>query len=262
MMVRRHKTGPKPLPGPRYDCGRRKPQGDPRGNRDWQFIRAHGRRLAADPKLHTEIGRLAFDGQLTDTQVESAFLVGRIYAEFRRFKRKRAAPVSPSYLRSFGDPDGQDPEDPIELEALERSIRRAERRFTKLTDCFDALPPGPKERVRKAIERLCVESEFIAAAELEEVAPMLDWIGHKFGNAAAPPPRSIAIMGRSASRRPNPRAADRRTELDKDAWTKCTRALRPDLAPEQIEEAWRLFQGLKQAVHARARFRGEKERKA
>lgn len=273
MASSRTKPGRPPKGGPRYDCGRRKPTGDPRGNRDWQFIREHGKRLGADAKLSTEIGRLAFDGQLTDTQVEAAFLVGRVYGEFRQFKRKRSSPASPGYLRCFGDPDGQEDEENPSAEplidehdrqreetALERRSRRAERRFEKLTECFGALPPGPAQRVRKAIEALCVEDRFITAAEIEEAAPMLDWIASKFGLAAAPPTSSIAIRGRSARRAAPQHVRDRRVELDKQAWLKCTRALRKDLSEAQLETAWRTFQQLCAAERDRERFRRDKEK--
>lgn len=260
MASSRTKPGRPSKAGPRYDCGRRKPQGDPCGNRDWQFIREHGRRLGADPKLSTEIGRLAFDGQLTDSQVEAAFLVGRVYAEIRRYKRKRSSAASPSYMRSFGDPDGQDPEDPIELDALETRIRRAARRFEKLEGCFAALPPGPAQRVRKAIETLCVDERYISPSELAEACPMLDWIAQKFGLAAAPPTSSIAIRGRSARRAVPQHVRDRRVELDKQAWLKCTRALRKDLSEEQLEGAWRTFQALCTAERDRERFRRDKEK--
>lgn len=264
MALARTKPGRKPLAGARYDCGRRRPTGDPRGNRDWQYLRQHGQRLAADPKLNTEIGRLAFDGQLTDTQVEAAFVVGRIYAEFRQFKRKRSTAASPGYMRAFGDPDGQDPEEPDELDALERRIRRAVKRFEKLEACYAALPPGPAQRVRKAIETLCVEDGFVGAAEIEESAPMLDWIAAKFGLAAAPPPRSIAVMGRSARRRPRQQVLDRRVELDKVAWLACTgQMLAKKGVPataEELEAEWRGLQERQRTERDRESFRVGKAR--
>jgi hypothetical protein len=278
-MMASRKPGPRALPGPRYDCGRRKPTGDPRGGQTWQFLKQHGERLGADPRLRTQIGRLAFEGQLTDTQVEAAFLCARVYGEFERFKRRRRSAASPSYLRSFGDPDGEeDPQNhaahplllpdgrPRGLTVLERRCARAQERWDKLQDCFAAVPPLAARRVREAIERVAVEDLAIATAELELVAPMLDYIAQRFGIAAAPATTTgIAIRGRSPARRPNPRAADRRTELDKGAWVVCTRMMAQrdgvELDDEELECRWREFQGLKMAVHARARFRGEKERK-
>jgi hypothetical protein len=175
------------LPGPRYDCGRRKPQPDDRSNNVWAFVREYAYALGLDERVKTEVGRLSMLKEMTDTQVRAAFLVGRIYGSYERSRRKRRTAASPSYVRSFGDPDGED--DPLQTDALaayEREVAKAARRYKKLQRCFDALPPVVARRVRALIEDLCVDNTTIGTANLELAAPMLDWIAEQFGLTKLP----------------------------------------------------------------------------
>jgi hypothetical protein len=260
----RNQVGRPPAEGPRYDCGRRKPQADPRGPATWHFLREHGDKLGADERLRTELGRLAFAGELTERQVDAGFLVARIYGEFERYKGKRRSVGSPSYVRAFGDPHaGEDELNPDELERLEHRIHRATKRFLRLQECFEVWPPSLVARARAIIEAMCVEDRHVPDAVLEHAAPMLDYIAQVFELAdAGPPKKSIAVT----SRRPPRRAAgaDPRGMGEKTAWLKCTKALRPDLEPAQLEEAWRTFRALRDMPRAKQdceKFRSDKARR-
>ena len=77
LMVGNPPKGRPALPGPRNASGRRKI--DPRGAAVWYRIRDEGKRFALDERLATEPSRLFWLGELNDAQVETAFLVGKIY---------------------------------------------------------------------------------------------------------------------------------------------------------------------------------------
>lgn len=258
MVKEQHRSvGRPPKEGARYDCGRRKPMGDPRGHAVWQFLKHHGDQLGLDPRLRTELGRLAYAGELTDRQVEAGHLVARIYGDYERHKRRRRSTASPSYMRSFGDPDGaDDPIDPEELTSLERKIRGATSRFEKLQETIRVLPEAQLGAARAILEALCVEDRAVGNAGLEIAAPLLDYIAQCFDLPGAPAQTpSIAITARRP-RRQAPRTAARRTDLDREAFNTVTHAMRPELDADGIQRAWDLFQALKD----RSRLRRQKAR--
>lgn len=275
LMVNEGTRGRPVQPGPRYDCGRRRPADDPRGLGTWHFIKQHATQLSLDPRCKTELARLGFVGELTDRQVQAGFEVAQIYGAFERYKRRRRSTASPSYLRSFGDPTGEDdPENvsaeplllpdetgrltiPRKLTALERKVLGAVEDMDKLDECFEVLPSGAIAPTRALIERLCVEDRRVTAADLDQAGPMLDYIAQVF-KVRGPPaqPMSIAITARRPRRRAPTPTRDRRSDLDKAAWVQVTKAMRPDLDAAGIEKAWELLQALKD----RDRFRREKGR--
>src|SRR5262245_36629399 len=96
MMVENAAKGRPPAPGPRYDCGRRRPQADPRGEQIWQRIKDGAVAVGLDRRAGTQLGRLAIRGELTDGQVVAGFHVARIYADYERWHgRHRFSPAAP-----------------------------------------------------------------------------------------------------------------------------------------------------------------------
>ncbi len=273
--------------GERYPSGRRKAGGDPRGPALAQRAREAVRRGLLDPRWASEVELLGptFSGDLTETQVETANLIGRIYGTFERFKRRRRAAASPSYMRAFGDPDGgEDPENPgaeallledetgrasipRDLTELERKAIKAKKRFVTLQDEIDAVPVSEADRgrVRAILEELCVENRRPLAANLPVIRAMLDRIGARFGRghrrSGAP---VISAIRPTARRNEHGITAARRRQLEKQAWMKCTAALRPDLGPDQLEQAWHAFRSIRempQALADRDKFRAAKARR-
>lgn len=278
LMVRESRVGRPPGDGPRYECGRRKPPDDPRAHATVQFIRHDASRFA-DPKTKSELGLLLLGAEVTDRQAEAGFTVARIYGAIERYKRKRRSVGSPGYLRAFGDPSGDDdPENPSaeplllpdedgrltrprRLTGLERSIQEATSRMEKLQGCFDIVPPSLVASTRALVEKLCVENRRVSGADLEHIAPMLDYIAQVFEiPGAVATTNSIAITARRPRRRPPTPTRERRADIDKGPWVQVTKAMRPDLDDAGIERAWVLFNECRQAHKDRDRFRREKGR--
>lgn len=290
--MRAARRGRPPVEGvERYPSGRRKPSsGDPRGPALAQRAREAVRRRLLDPRWASEVELLGpnFTGDLSESQVETANLIGRIYGAYERFKRRRRTAASPSYMRAFGDPDGaEDPENPgaeallledgtghatipREPTELERKALKAQRRFDTLQGEIDYIPvsEADRARVRSILEELCVENRRPLVANLPSLRAMLDRIGSKFGRndrrgGGGPP--SIAITARSPARRTNEQAitAARRRQLEKEAYIKCQRAMNPKLKDFELELAWQAFHQIRQipqAIADRERFRAQKRR--
>lgn len=259
-MVRDGRVGRPPAAGPRYDCGRRKPQGDPRGLAIANWLKHEGARAGLDPRLRCELLLLAQQGLLTARQVAAGLLVGRIYGTFERFKRRRRSAASPSYLRAFGDPDGDDETD---RDVLDR-MKTARRRWLELQDEIKALPVNAA-LAREQLEALCVEDRPIPAANLDSVAAMLDRIADKFEIARVEPPRRSAVAIASGRRRPPRKPQDTRSapprRHEEAAFLKVAKALRPDLGEEGAAKAFKVFNRAKAFAAAKAdreRFRREK----
>jgi hypothetical protein len=280
LVVTNSRAGRPASAGPRYPSGRLKPQGDPRANNIWARIKEHGVRLMLDPRLGTELSRLSLDGSLTNTQVEAGFLVARIYGAFEKYTRKRRSAASPSYLRSFGDPDGpDDPVDPIELDELERRVRSAKRRWAQLNHPETGVLAGffrdmgiggfDQNRARNALETLCVEDRRLEHSDdLYTVSLILNRVAAAFGltsTTAAAPVSTVAITARrpprrrlrgGEQRRPDNRPPTKRADPRKDAWLQVQAKLNPKLSAEGLDEAWGIYEALVDRRH----FRRDKER--
>jgi hypothetical protein len=268
LMVSRKRPGRPPLPGPRYQCGRRKPTGDPRGHNVWQFIRKHGLRLGLDEKLRTEVGRLNYVGELTDRHCETAFTIARIYGEFERWHGQRRAAASPSYMQSFAGPRREEdlldplrdlsPEEEKVRDRLLQRIARSERRMTELAECFERLPASMVSSVRDRIERLCVMDETISSQELPMIAQMLTFIGSRIGTSrpqstAVPPlPRSLPRHSATSS----PRFTPRNEDVHREDWKAVVRSM-PG-APDEalLEQKWAEYR----ARLDRGKLRRQKQR--
>jgi hypothetical protein len=250
-MVRASRPGRPALPGDRYPCGRRKPQGDARGTQVWQQIRQHGWRLGVDEDLRHEIGRLSFDGLLTDHQVETCREIGRVYAQFHRLHGKRRSPASPSYMRSFGARMEDDRD--VEYAA------KVEQAMASLQACFSPL----ENRVRNCIEALCVDGYSILIADLDRICDKLDYIAGRLGIRSAREPKHSAPLAplrprHSASTSPRIQPARKRNnDSIRKAVIDTIRAMDPSADEAKLQGKWEEVQGRID----RERFRTEKQRK-
>lgn len=264
--MREARAGRPPVVGPRYESGRSKPERRSSGVAT-QRAREAVRRGILDPRAGSEIELLgpAFAGELSHRQTDTANMVGRIYQAFERFERLRRDPASPSYMRAHGSDD--DPIDPIELQKLERRVRRARKRWQDVQDEIAAMPPGVWKTAREALETLCVANQPIAAALLPSMRYLLDRIAARFGGQQhqGGGPHPMAVTRHRPARRPQASdRAHRERAIDKDAWTKCTAELRPDLDADGLEREWQRLQAVKDNVRAREdrdRVRRDKERR-
>ncbi len=277
-MVREARVGRPPVEGPRYESGRRKPQND-RGRSIAQWLRHQGARAGLDPRLRSEVMLLVHAGELTERQADTAILVGRIYGQFERFKRRRRTAASPSYIRAFGDPDGaEDPENPgaeplivdkVERDPteLEHRVLKATARWQRLQDTIDGALGPAASRARGVLEQLCVENQPVAAALLPGLRAVLNVIGAKFGGAPTGAggrgKPAIAITANRPRRRPKPGTG--RATHERDAFFAVAKQMQPDLTEEAIGEAYERMvetRAISMARQDREGFRRDKARKA
>lgn len=242
-VIAKPKRGPKPKEGPRYPCGKLRPEGiSPSG---WQRIKTDVVRIANDTRLGTEVGRLSFHGELTAAQTAAAFRVGEIYGRFERFKRLRRSAASPSYMAGYGDPDlDEDRMTKEELATLEDRIQTAKREYALVQNELPVYPP----RAAALLERLCVDDQPVTEHQLVYVCAMLDRLVTAFGENWRKRKGGPADMRRLGNLRPAERRATRSTETpvprrdnaSRMAWTMVMRKLRPDLDDTALARVYEL----------------------
>jgi hypothetical protein len=171
-MASRKKRGRRALPGERYPCGRKRP-GEDRGGALWRRIADHGEKLALDPRLGSELGRLRHFGELSNLQASAGSRVGEIYGRYERLKHLHRSTASPSYRIGFGESD--DPTGPEELRRFEQRVRRAQRAFLRLQEEIQA------RDLKALIEEVCVDDRPINPTRLDDLRAMLDHLAVHFG---------------------------------------------------------------------------------
>jgi hypothetical protein len=275
LMAAERRVGRPPLPGERYESGRRK-AGDPRGRAIWNRLRDIGEQIGLDPRHASPLALLAWTGELTERQAEAGFLIARIYAAYERAQHVRRAAAAPSYVNALASDDSaRSAEDVLEdferraqaqdPKEVERKTARAVRRWQKLQELFEALPPPVVGHARAIVEQVCVDGRPIHFSNIVSLQAFLDRVAAKFNvpvaSAQAP---AIAI---TASRPPRPRRDNprsRRSRIDRDVWMATALELRPEATPDELEAAWQRFReqrALAQAKHEREYLRRRNERR-
>lgn len=264
-MAERRKPGRPRADGPRYDSGRRKPTEASRGLGIWHFIKQHAEQLQADPRTKSELARLGFIGTLTHRQVEAGLRFQQVYAAFERDNCKRRSAASPQFERSHGSAEAAEER----MEPDERDRRTAleikhQEQWRRIAECFQKLPEVHQARVQKLTEELCVEDKNLTRWELDQVAPMLDYIGQVLAlPASSPPPPLVTTRGPADRRRGGTQSVRTRTKVMSYAdWL----AAQPEGAdPAQVEENWRTFnskQMFTEAKRVRDHMKASKARRA
>lgn len=170
----------------------------------WGRIKAEALRGAMDPRLGTEIGRLALHADLTNSQAAAAFRVAEIYGRYEHYKGKRRVTASPSYETGRHGEAGLAEElmDTATLERRVAAIRAAEREFYALTghpgdpDNFIEARRGEIPRAaRPVLEALCVADEPINPTLLPQVCALLDHLAMYFGISRSTGERGAARRG-------------------------------------------------------------------
>src|SRR5258708_35088173 len=90
--------------GDRYKCGKLKPADtskQPISPALWQRIKTNGQKIGLDPRLGTELGRLALHDELTPMEVSAGFRIAEIYQAFEHFHGRTRSAAGPSILRPF-----------------------------------------------------------------------------------------------------------------------------------------------------------------
>lgn len=252
--------------GPRYPNGDLKPQtgNEPVVPAIWQRIRTEAVKLAGDPRLATEIGRLSFHRELSDLQTTVALRIADIYANFEAAKQISRHARSPNYesgSRGSGNEDEivtlermetLDDDDPLKKRM--RAALAASEAFAELQKHMRALTTPQIEM----IERLCVDDRHLDKCEVWIVADLLEYLGRRFKVAnsekkARRAERRTKLLRPKAQLAPVSPKKSHETPAKDRAFALLLHALRPDLDHEGLKEARRMFGVLED----RERFRND-----
>jgi hypothetical protein len=260
--------------GERYKCGKLKPADtskQPISPALWQRIKTNGQKIGLDPRLGTELGRLALHDELTSVEVSAGFRIAEIYQTFEHFHGRTRSAAGSSFFRQFV----ADLEKPIEVSRrrtddyidIDREDREREAR-----EDFDVLQFYMPAAQRDIVEQVCVASRPINPMSLPVLKMVLQYFFEIFRDdknyrskrskkfdADTPkikfyrPKKEKAKKAEAAVEveQPKPRPVDKR----KLSYMQTLRILRPDLTEGQLEQASDVYH----ALMARADFRKEKE---
>ena len=260
--------------GERYKCGKLKPaetSKQPISPALWQRIKTNGQKIGLDPRLGTELGRLALHDELTSAEVSAGFRIAEIYQVFEHFHGRTRSAAGSSFFRQFV----ADLERPIEVGRrrsddhidLDREEREREAR-----EDFDVLQFYMPVAQRDLVEQVCVSGQPINPVSLPVLKMVLQYFFEIFRDdknyqskrskkfdANAPkikfyrPKKDKAKTAQAVVEhdQQKPKTVDKR----KVSYMQTLRILRPDLTDGQLEQAW----GIYHALIARADFRKEKE---
>lgn len=144
---------------------------------EWGRIRRAVESGMLDPIHGSQLGRLSYHREITDTQFEAGKKVGEIYGRFEKSIGKRRSARSPSYERGFS---GQSPE----AQRTDSMIEEAEQAKRAWQSLQDELKPYPRH-LRAMLELLAVEDQAIAQLDLHDMRILLDSLAMFFGVVSA-----------------------------------------------------------------------------
>jgi hypothetical protein len=261
--------------GERYKCGKLKPaetSKQPISPALWQRIKTNGQKIGLDPRLGTELGRLALHDELTSAEVSAGFRIAEIYHAFEHFHGRTRSAAGSSFFRQFV----ADLEKPIEVrrratdDYLDLDRELAER---DAHEDFDVLQYYMPVTQRDLVEQVCVEGRPINPVSIPVLKMVLQYFFEIFRddkNYRSKRSRKfdpdtpklkfykqkkgkLKILETPVEQLVQPKPTDDR----KLSYIQTLRILRPDLSDEQLEQAW----GVYHALIARADFRQDKERR-
>jgi hypothetical protein len=261
--------------GERYKCGKLKPaetSKQPISPALWQRIKTNGQKIGLDPRLGTELGRLALHDELTSAEVSAGFRIAEIYHAFEHFHGRTRSAAGSSFFRQFV----ADLEKPIEVRRratddyldLDRELAERDAR-----EDFDVLQYYMPVTQRDLVEQVCVEGRPINPVSIPVLKMVLQYFFEIFRddkNYRSKRSRKfdpdtpklkfykqkkgkLKILETPVEQLVQPKPTDDR----KLSYIQTLRILRPDLSDEQLEQAW----GVYHALIARADFRQDKERR-
>jgi hypothetical protein len=259
--------------GDRYKCGKLKTaetSKQPISPALWQRIKTHGQKIGLDPRLGTELGRLALHDELTSAEVSAGFRIAEIYQTFEHFHGRTRSAAGSSFFRQFV----ADLEKPIEVTRRRSddyvSIDQEEREREARED-FDVLQYYMPVAQRDIVEQVCVASRPINPVSIPVLKIVLQYFFEIFRDDKNYRSKRSKKYGADAPKikfyRPKKDKAKKveklveneeppkRVDKRKVPYMQTLRILRPDLNDEQLEQAW----GIYHALIARADFRSEKE---
>jgi hypothetical protein len=147
---------------PRYRSGQLRPVDAGITATQLQRLRA----ISRDPWLATQVGRMLFLGQLSQTEAEVAWRIGETIGKYDRALGRRRHPASPAYEVGYGR--SEDIDTPEQEKRRITAVRRHERLMAEI----GYLDPGA--RTVRDIEDLCVADRVpMVMRSVKEVLGML-----------------------------------------------------------------------------------------
>lgn len=224
--------------GERYPSGKLKPQ-EQIAPAAWGRMKSETIKIVLDPKMQSEIARLSFAGELSNSEATTAFRVAEIYQLYHRHKGLRTSPKSASYEIGFGSSDvDEERMSDEQLEMYEAAILKAERDWKSLDEGLSKFH-GP---VRSAIYTLCVENQPINPTLYGDVRAVLNAIAMRWGPEWRKRQRLTATLKRTTAPIEQLQAAVPRRE---DPGMKAVRAIARKLVPsldqqgvDKVAEIW------------------------
>lgn len=226
----------------------------------WQRWRQHGKRMGIDPRFITELGRLNSESHLSTTHVVAGMQIAEIYGRFEGINGLARSARSPSYNASYGDAAIHD--DLLDPEVIEEREQRA----AKINDEFEHLQGFmvvlPRD-LMDAVETLCVEDRHISPTMHEPIRLFLARIhvileerrkkkgqGHRLSAVEARAKLAAATPRHKMAARPQQQTGPK-INVERVAFFRAMRALRPDLRGDDIAQAYEFFRALKDKTSLR-----------
>ena len=168
--------------GERYKCGKLKPaetKKQPISPALWQRIKTNGQKIGLDPRLGTELGRLALHDELTSGEVSAGFRIAEIYNAFYYFHGRTRSAAGSSFFRQFVADGGKlievgrrssDDYIDIDREEAEREAREE----------FDILQFYMPVTQRDLVEQVCVEGRPINPVSIPILKMVLQYFFEVF----------------------------------------------------------------------------------
>jgi hypothetical protein len=230
-----HWPGRKRKVGERYPSGRLKPQTRAIAPALWGRIRD----FADDPMVNSELGRLSFSGELTDTQAAAGFELGGLY-RCHHNQSSQTADHEPNYQDGSSRPGVRIVRKP--RNSSDAALKAEETAWRAIEYELEAA----SRHLRSAIIDLCVENKAINPILYAEVRRFLDrttqaleqyWSCHgKVELTVQMPPRRP-----SAAESTLPKADEFSEETIFTAFEQTMSQLRPDLNPEAVAKLAAMF---------------------
>ena len=160
-----HKRGRPRSEGDRYPSGKLKPASSSDTSKSpiaptlWQRIRTAGVKMGMDPRLGTELGRLALHDELTSAEVSAGFRIAEIYYRFEHFHGRSRSAGGSSFFKQFVA-DLEKPVDVKHRDILHEINREEAEREAR--DDFDLLQHYMPPTARSMVEQLCVDNRAIS----------------------------------------------------------------------------------------------------
>lgn len=238
--------------GERYPSGKLKPTGDPVAPAAWDRVRRFVAKIMNDPKLASELSRLAWHKEISWSEMLAGFKLAEIYGRFERLNGYSRSARSAAYDAGFREGGAAIADESLPPEVLQKKIDM-ERSFVDAFTTVQAALTDYPVKVRDAVETLCVDNLNIGPILLQDVRPVLRELTRVFG---------VTTRGQNAKDIPAvPRpiiVKSERVDSDRIAFHAYISTVRPDYDAAERDAAYEIHL----AMRDRERFRATKLRRA